>query len=170
MNTDPHHAIDPRPSPKPEPHHRIIMLVFIVALSGSLPGSAALLVLLHAFDPFHGHPDMAGLTATSIGIIGIIIFYTFLYKFQTTSPWSRRARLAWLSGHLASIIVLFYFIVWLGFASPISGSVLWGDYDLQTTAKSWVISDIVVGTITLLGGLFDLLRRYAIAVRRKPER
>jgi hypothetical protein len=140
-------------------HHRLVVRIYVAIIGVSLPATAATLVLLHTANPVPNHPDMSGLTATSIGIIGIIIFYIFLYKLQMSVAWTPKDRFAWLVAHVVTIVGLFYLVIWFGFASPWSAVAVWGDYDLQTTARSWVISVIVAGTITLLGSLFDLIRR-----------
>jgi hypothetical protein len=164
MNAEPSPPpIPPVPAPEqPQRRSHVEIRILAILLVIAHPASGAILWALHVLDPFPGHPDMAGLTATSIGIVGIIVFYIFLYKLETSSNWTMRERIAWTIGHILSIILLFYMLIWIGFASPWRQLPLWGDYNLETMARSWVISVIVVGTITLLGGGFDLIRRYAM--------
>lgn len=145
----------------------IVIRVYIAVIILSLPFTATVLVILHSVNPFGRHPDMSGLTATSIGIIGVIVFYIFLHKLQTSVAWTLRRRMVWLLAHLASIVTLFFVIVWLGFSSAWSKLPMWGDYELQTTSRSWVISVIVIGSITWLGSLFDLLRQHVFSDFRR---
>ena len=148
--------------------HRIILVrIYLAVIILCLPFTVTVLIVLYSADPFGSHPDMSGLTATSIGIIGIIVFYLFLYKLQTSVAWTIRRRIEWLLVHLASIVTMFYLIVWLGFSSAWSARPLWGDYELQTTSRSWIISVIVVGSITWLGNLFDLLRQHVFTEFRR---
>jgi hypothetical protein len=132
--------------------------VFAIVIGGILPATALLLLLLPHIDSLSPYPDLAGLIAVSVGITGILIFFIFLYKYQATARLSMRRRLALLGVHAASATLLFVVVIWLGFASPWSRADVWGDWNLQTASRSWVIAVIVVGTISALGSLFHLMR------------
>jgi uncharacterized membrane protein len=100
-----------------------------------------------------------GLIAVSVGILGILVFFIFLYKYQMLATQSRRARIVALIVHSAIILVLFLGLIWAGYDSPWSERAFWGDYNLHEATKSWVIAVIVLGSITLLGSLFDFVRK-----------
>lgn len=134
-------------------------MFLIVVTCLVLPVTGYTLWLLPSFARLIPHPEALGLTAVSIGIIGILVFFIFLYKFQVHSGYALRRRLIALLVHAATIIALFFIVIWLGFGAPWSRTALWGVYDLETASRSWIIAVIVVGTLTLLGSFFDAMRQ-----------
>jgi hypothetical protein len=61
--------------------------------------------------------------------------------------------------HALVVTLLFILLIWLAFDSPWLHDKMWGVYDLQEAGKPWIIAVLVIGSITLLGSLFDFLRR-----------
>ena len=160
---DPSYGIH-RGATAPDSRRRFILRIYVAVLVASLPLTVILLIGLHISDSVMTlHEDMMGLAATSVGIIGVLLFYIFLYKLEILESWTTRQRVFGLGFHFLSIFFLFFIVIWLGIASKWSATCFWGSYDLQTTSRSWVITVIVVGTITLLGSFFDLLRRYTFS-------
>lgn len=138
---------------------RIILMLHIYVMSLCLPVTAGVLFGLAAVPLFRENPDVHGLLAVSTGILGVLVFFIFLFKYQTTALLDFRHRVLFLLLHATVTAVLFFTVIWLGFASPWHATPYWGSYDLNTAARSWVISVIVIGSITLLGSIFDLFRR-----------
>jgi len=134
--------------------------LFLAAIIFTVPATALLLIAFRWLNRLNFHPDMIGLTAISIGIIGVLVFFIFLYKYQTSAPLTMQHRWILLAVHLLSVFLLFLLVMWLGFASPWSRNNIWGNYDLETASRTWVITVIVVGAISLLGGLFNTMRLY----------
>ncbi len=133
--------------------------VFIVVISLVLPVTVLALWLLTYVRIWRPELDVTGLMAISIGILGILVFFIFLYKYQIVSKLDHRQRWIALGVHAGIVLALFLGCIWLAFDSPWSDRMVWGDYDMQDVAKSWIISVLVIGTISLLGSLFDLIRR-----------
>ena len=133
--------------------------VYLAVLLSALPGTAGVLWLLSQAHHVGGNEDIHGLIAVSAGIIGVLVFFIFLYKFQTTSAMSMRRRALMLGTHALLIALLFWLLIWLGFYSPWRDVSCWGSYEFNTATRSWIISVLVIGTITLLGSFFDLVRR-----------
>jgi hypothetical protein len=133
--------------------------VYLAVLLTALPGTAGVLWVLSRIRHEGDNLDIHGLIAVSTGIIGVLVFYIFLYKYQTTSPMRARRRAFLLAGHALTIALLFWLLIWLGFDSPWRDVSCWGNYEFNTAARSWIMSVLVIGTITLLGSFFDLVRR-----------
>ena len=134
---------------------RIFLLAVIIAV---LPATAYALMLIPTFESLLLHPDVPGLVAVSVGIVGILIFFIFVYKFQTTLGASFRTRMVLLVAHALLVVLLFALVIHIGFGMPWSTDRIWGSYDCETAARSWIIAVIVVGTLTGLGSLFDAMR------------
>ncbi|MDT8325398.1 MAG: hypothetical protein RRA94_14895 [Bacteroidota bacterium] len=133
--------------------------VFLVTIATTLPLTAFALWLL-SYLPLWPHDlDVHGLIAVSIGIIGILVFFIFLYKYQMLSTMTRKARIVALTLHGVLVLVLFLLLIWAGYDSPWRSIAFWGDYSLHESIKSWVIAVLVIGTLTLLGSLFDFVRK-----------
>jgi hypothetical protein len=130
---------------------------FLVFMAAMLPLTAFLLWMLTFVEIWEREWDILGLIAVSIGIIGILIFYMFLYKYEMNVPLTRSGRWMMLGTHALITIALFFGMIWLGLDSPWSGELIWGTYDLHTASKPWIISVLVIGTLTGLGVLFDML-------------
>lgn len=134
---------------------RIFLLAVIVAV---LPATAYALMLIPTFESLLLHPDVPGLVAVSVGIVGILIFFIFVYKYQTSFEGTFRARMVLLVAHALLVVLLFALVIHIGFGMPWSTDRIWGSYDCETAARSWIIAVIVVGTLTGLGSLFDAMR------------
>lgn len=135
--------------------YRIFLLVVIVAI---LPATAYALMLIPTFESLLLHPDVPGLVAVSVGIVGILIFFIFVYKYQTSFDGTFRMRMVLLVGHALLVVLLFAIVIRVGFGMPWSTERIWGSYDCETAARSWIIAVIVVGTLSGLGSLFDAMR------------
>ena len=135
------------------PYSALFLWLIILAL----PVTALALWLFRLADLWNTDGDIMGLLAVSIGILGILIFFIFLHKYELNALPSRRARWFALGIHGGIIAVLFLFLIWYGFYSPWKDIELWGTYTLEEASKPWVISVLVIGVITILGNLFDLL-------------
>ena len=138
---------------------RMFRRIFLVMIASSLPATALNLYLLSHAHFIGGDPDVHGLIAVSCGILGVLVFFIFLYKFQTSSQMSVRRRVIFLGGHALAIALLFWLLIWLGFDSPWRDARCWGSYEFNTAARSWIISVLVIGSITMLGSFFDLASR-----------
>jgi hypothetical protein len=103
------------------------------------------------------HPDVLGLSAISVGIIGIISFYIFLYRYQIDGNLTRHQRWIVLLVHALVILLLFCVVIVLGFVLEFGIPDRWGNYNLQTASRSWIISILVVGAITMLGSFLELI-------------
>ncbi|MFA6233985.1 MAG: hypothetical protein WC824_07325 [Bacteroidota bacterium] len=139
--------------------HRIVKALFLCAISFSLPLTILLLWLLAYLHMWPRDVDITGLLAISIGILGILIFFIFLYKYQILAIRAFRRRWIMLGMHAIVVIAFFLFTIWLGFDSPWKSTLIWGSYDMLSAAKPWIISVLVFGSITFLGSLFDLIRK-----------
>ncbi len=137
----------------------LVKPLFMTAIGASLPLTALLLWLLSALQMWPQAVDIMGLLAISVGILGIFVFFMFLYKYQMTAIASTRRRGILLIVHAAVTLTLFLFTIWLGYDSPWSRQLIWGNYDMLSAAKTWIISVLVIGSITLLGSMIDLIRR-----------
>lgn len=133
--------------------------VFLLTMGTTLPLTAFALWMLSYLPFWPQDQDVHGLIAVSVGIVGILVFFIFLYKYQMLSTLSRRGRIIALVVHGVIILVLFLLLIWGGYDSPWRATTLWGDYTLHETIKSWVIAVLVIGTLTLLGSLFDFVRK-----------
>jgi len=132
--------------------------VFLVAMLGTPPITMLALQLLTYIEAWRPELDVSGLIAMSVGILGILIVFIFLYKYQMITDFRGRGRWFALLTHALVVLALFFLCIWLAFDSPWSGVAIWGSYDLQTVVKPWIIAVLVIGTITLLGSLFDIIR------------
>ena len=130
---------------------------FVLATAGMLPLTVLLLWILTFVEIWDRDWDILGLIAVSVGIIGILIFYTFLYKLEMHMHLTRRRRWAMLCMHGAFTTALFFGLIWLGIDSPWAQQLIWGTYDLQSACKPWIISVLVIGSLSGLGVLFDML-------------
>jgi len=142
-----------------DPRHGKLLGYYPLVIIGILPMTAAALRLLSLIPPIAGFPDINGLIAVSVGILGLIIFYIFLYKYQITARLTRRTRYLLMGLHVAITALLFLGLIWLGFNSPWHAAHIWGNYEYNTAVRSWIIAVLVLGVITLLGSLFDCVRR-----------
>ena len=138
--------------------HQLLRRVYFTVILGAIPLTIVALACLTFLNRWSPQPDILGLTAISTGIIGVLVFFIFLYKFQVSDAIRGRTRLIVLLLHGLLTMALFGIVAWLGFASPWMHVNYWGNYDLETCARSWTIAVIVVGVITLLGSFFDLMR------------
>ncbi|MDH7514898.1 MAG: hypothetical protein QHI48_03340 [Bacteroidota bacterium] len=139
---------------------------YVLVLVLTLPVTALCLWLLAVVDIFPNMPDIHGLIAVSIGILGLLIFYIFLYKYQITAPMDAKRRILFMIFHVFVSLFLFLFLIWAGFKAPWKMKPLWGNYELNTAVRSWIISIFVLGFITLLGSVFDSFRKSMM--REKP--
>jgi uncharacterized membrane protein len=133
--------------------------VFLFTLAATLPLTALALWVLSYLPLWPHDQDVHGLIAVSIGIVGILVFFIFLYKYQMLSTLNRRARIAALVLHGSIVLLLFLLLIWGGYDSPWKSMAFWGDFTLHETIKTWVIAVLVIGTLTLLGSLFDYVRK-----------
>lgn len=133
--------------------------VFLLTLAATMPLTAIALWLLSYLPLWPHDRDVHGLIAISIGIVGILVFFIFLYKYQMLSTLNRRGRIAALVLHGSVVLLLFLLLIWGGYDSPWKTMAFWGDYTLHETIKTWVIAVLVIGTLTLLGSLFDYVRK-----------
>lgn len=133
--------------------------VFLTTLAATLPLTAMALWLLSYLPFWPQDRDVHGLIAISIGIVGILVFFIFLYKYQMLSTLTRRGRITALILHGSIVLLLFLLLIWGGYDSPWKSIAFWGDYTLHETIKTWVIAVLVIGTLTLLGSLFDYVRK-----------
>jgi hypothetical protein len=122
-----------------------------------LPVTVLVLRLMRFFNVYGLHPDVLGLSAISVGIVGILVFFMFLYKYQIHSGMTAHRRWVALLIHGMMIIVLFLLVILFGFIWEVGKIDMWGNYSLEIASRSWVIAVLVVGTITLLGSFFDLI-------------
>jgi hypothetical protein len=142
-----------------ERRRRFVKPLILTAIAVALPATALLLWLLSAVQMWPQAADIMGLLAVSVGILGILLFFMFLYKYQMTAVAPDRRRWILLLVHAAVTLTLFLFMIWLGYDSPWSRRMIWGNYDLLSAAKPWIISVLVIGSITMLGSMIDLIRR-----------
>jgi hypothetical protein len=123
----------------------------------TLPATAAALWFLSAVPIRPTQPDIDGVSAVSVGILGIVAFFRFLYKLQGTMD-ILRLRLAVLVLHAAMTAFLFLCLVNIGFDAPWTSMPVWGSYGPADACRSWIIAVLVAGSITLFTGVFDLVR------------
>jgi hypothetical protein len=147
---------------------RFYIRLFVVIILLSLPVTMLLLYLLTFVGFWPQNVDITGLLAISVGILGVLIFFMFLYKYQIAVGHGVRERWMLLAAHAVVVLVLFFGCIWLAFDSPWSQSELWGEYSMYDVAKTWIISVLVVGSISLLGSLFDIMRN-CVASDRPPR-
>ena len=155
-------GLDAATAPSPEileRRRKFWARVFIVVIAAVFPLTGLALWALTYIRIWRPELDVTGLMAISIGILGILVFFMFLHKYQVVSKLDHRQRWIALGLHAATVLGLFLGCIWLAFDSPWSGAMVWGEYEMQDVAKSWIISVLVVGTITMLGSLFDLIRK-----------
>ncbi len=153
-----------------ERRQHLVKVLFLIAISASLPLTAIVLWTLAYIQMWPRDIDIMGLLAISVGILGILVFFIFLYKYQMTVIPSTRRRWIMLGVHAAVTIVLFLATIWLGYDSPWGHEFIWGSYDMLSAAKPWIISVLVIGSITLLANLFDLIRKRFDAKWEERER
>ncbi len=142
-----------------EKRRRFYSRLFIWVMSSVLPLTALTLWLLTYLRFWRDNVDAMGLLAISVGILGILVFFMFVYKYQVIMKCDHRGRWLALLVHALIVVALFLGCIWLAFDSPWSAMKLWGDFDMLSVAKTWIISVLVVGTISLLGSLFDHVRK-----------
>jgi len=142
-----------------ERRNRFYSRAFLLAISLTLPLTVAALALLSALHLWPHDQDIRGLVAISVGIIGLLIFFIFLYKFQMLTTLTRRGRWLTMTLHALVVLLLLIIIIWLGFDSPWRDADYWGSYTLYDASKPWIIAVIVIGSISLLGSIFDFVRR-----------
>ncbi|PLX24110.1 MAG: hypothetical protein C0600_13580 [Ignavibacteria bacterium] len=138
---------------------RFYSRVFLFAISFTLPLTIIALWVLAVVAVWPEDRDIQGLLAISVGIVGLLVFFIFLYKFQMNAAFTRNGRRVAMLLHALVVILLFLTMVWLAFDSPWKHVEIWGHYDLQEGCKPWIIAVLVIGSITLLGSLFDYIRR-----------
>ncbi|MCB2203673.1 hypothetical protein KQI65_02910 [bacterium] len=133
--------------------------VFAITMIATLPVTAIALWLL-TYLPLWPHDlDVHGLIAISVGIVGVLVFFIFLYKFQMLATLTRRRRIVALILHACVVLLLFLLLIWGGYDSPWRDHAFWGTFNLQEAVKPWVIAVLVIGTLTMLGSLFDYVRK-----------
>lgn len=138
---------------------RFYTRVFLFTISFTLPLTILALWILAVVTVYPEDRDIQGLLAISVGIVGILVFFIFLYKFQMKAAFTRNGRMVAMLLHALVVILLFLIMVWLAFDSPWKHVEIWGHYDLQEGCKPWIIAVLVIGSITLMGSLFDYIRR-----------
>ena len=140
-------------------HRRLVRRILVWSIVLTLPVTSGLLWLLSGIQMWPEEIDIMGLLAISVGILGIFIFFMLLYRFQTGAVCSRRRRWGLLLLHTGIVLVLFLFTIWLGYDSPWRSLLIWGNYDMLSAVKPWIISVLVIGSITLLGVMVDIVRK-----------
>jgi len=133
--------------------------IFLLAMGLTLPVTAITLWLLTLLPLWPQDLDVHGLIAISVGIVGILVFFIFLYKYQMLTMLRRRGRIIAMVIHGMVVLLLFIILIWAGYDSPWHSTAIWGDFNLHETIKPWVIAVLVFGSITLLGSLFDFVRK-----------
>ena len=133
--------------------------LLVTALVVTLPATAVALWILTGIEMWPVDVDINGLLATAVGILGVFVFFLLLYRLQTGAECGIRGRLGLLGLHAGITVLLFLFTIWLGYDSPWRSHLLWGSYDMLSAAKSWIISVLVIGSITMLGVIMDMVRR-----------
>jgi hypothetical protein len=123
----------------------------------TLPATSAALWFLSAVPIRPTQPDIDGVSAVSVGILGIVFHFRFLYKLQGTMQ-GMRMRIMILALHAAMTAFLFLCLVNIGYDAPWTSTPVWGSYGLADACKSWIIAVLVAGSITLFTGVFDLVR------------
>ena len=151
-------------------HRQLMRRILLWAIVLTLPATAALLWLLSGLQFWPQAMDLMGLLAISVGILGIFFFFMLLYRAQSGADCSHRRRWALLALHAAVVLHLLLFTVWLGYDSPWRSIPLWGSYDMLSAAKPWIISVLVIGSITMLGSVMDIMRKRLEAQWRAEER
>ncbi|HOJ05372.1 MAG TPA: hypothetical protein PK916_15340 [Bacteroidota bacterium] len=132
---------------------------FAVVFIATLPLTVLALWSLTFVHIWREEVDVPALMAISVGILGVLVFFIFLYKYQMIAELTDRERWWVLGLHALVTLMLFLGCIWLAFDSPWSTAMVWGNYDMQSVAKSWIIAVLVVGTISWLGSFFDLIRK-----------
>ncbi len=133
--------------------------IFLLAMGLTLPVTAITLWLLTFLPLWPQDLDVHGLIAISVGIVGILVFFIFLYKYQMLTTLRRKGRIIAMILHGVVVLLFFTILIWIGYDSPWHSVAIWGDFNLHETIKPWVIAVLVFGSITLLGSLFDFVRR-----------
>ena len=147
--------------PDAQRRHRLFLRrLLVTAIILTLPLTAGALWILSGVRMWPDEIDINGLLATAVGILGIFVFFLLVYRLQTGAECSTRGRFLLLALHVAVMLGLFLFTIWLGYDSPWRSRLLWGSYDMLTAAKSWIISVLVIGSITMLGVLMDIVRKH----------
>ncbi|MDX9758646.1 MAG: hypothetical protein RBU27_05755 [Bacteroidota bacterium] len=140
-------------------HNRMLRRILLWATALTLPATIAVLWLLSGLQFWPQAEDLMGLLAISVGILGVFFFFMLLYRAQSGADCTRRHRWLLLVLHAGLVLVLLLGTIWLGYDSPWRSGPLWGSYDLLAAAKPWIISVLVIGSITLLGGVMDIMRK-----------
>jgi len=143
-----------------ERRNRFYSRAFLLAISLTLPLAIVGLWVLSVLTLWPHDVDIRGLIAISVGILGLLIFFIFLYKFQMLTSLTRHGRWLAMGLHALVVLLLFIILIWLGFDSPWRDRTFWGSYTLHDASKPWIIGVLVIGIITLLGSLFDFLRKH----------
>jgi|GEM_PF-1427523 hypothetical protein len=143
-----------------ERRNRFYSRAFLLAISLTLPLTVAALCVLSALRLWPEDQDIRGLVAISVGIVGILVFFIFLYKFQMLTSLTRRGRWLAMTLHALVVLLLLIIVIWLGFDSPWQDVAYWGSYTLHDASKPWIIAVIVIGSLSLLGSIFDFMRRH----------
>ncbi|MBN1447872.1 MAG: hypothetical protein JXA28_08060 [Bacteroidetes bacterium] len=142
-----------------EQRNRFYSRAFLLAISLTLPLTIVGLWLLNVLTLWPHDADIRGLIAVSVGILGLLIFFIFLYKFQMLTSLTRHGRWLAMTLHALVVLLLFIILIWLGFDSPWKDRAYWGNFTLYEAVKPWIIAVLVIGTISLLGSVFDFLRK-----------
>jgi hypothetical protein len=160
MKLDQAHHGDTNAMSEAERRHRsLVRRILVWSIVLTLPVTSGLLWLLSGIQMWPEEIDIMGLLAISVGILGVFIFFMLLYRFQTGAICSRRRRWGFLFLHTGIVLVLFLFTIWLGYDSPWRSLLIWGNYDMLSAVKPWIISVLVIGSITLLGVMVDIVRK-----------
>ncbi len=126
-----------------------------------LPLTIALLWGLKEVNADEGFLDFVGIVATALGTIGTVFFFLMFFRLQVQTSPSHARRWTLLGIHLAVMILLLMGIRWLGFFSPWSTMVMWGNYDIQTASRTWIITVLSFGSLTLFASILDFHRQSA---------
>jgi hypothetical protein len=134
----------------------------LIATMCSLPLTICVLWALTTVNANEELLDVVGIIATTMGTAGTVLFFILFFRYQiNTSPVSSR-RWTLLGMHCAFIILMLMGLRWLGFLSPWATRELWGNYDIQTASRTWIIAVISMGSLTLLASLLDFFRQNSI--------
>jgi hypothetical protein len=123
-----------------EKRRRFYSHLFIWVMASVLPLTGLTLWLLTYLRFWRDNVDAMGLLAISVGILGILVFFMFVYKYQVIMKCDHRGRWLALLVHALIVLALFLGCIWLAFDSPWSAMKLWGDFDMLSVAKTWIIS------------------------------
>jgi hypothetical protein len=152
-----------------EEHAAHLKRVYVLGMIVTILMTVFCLWCIHLFNQINVHPDALGLSAISVGIVGILVFFIFLYRLQIDCALSRHRRWIALIIHAFLVVLFFVLVIVLGFVSEFGRPDLWGNYNVETASRSWIICILVVGAITLLGSFLELIGYAFSATERKAR-